>query len=230
MHLFISDHYTITNQTITIMEDRIIHQCSRVLRMKLWEQIQLQNQEIRYTIQLTEFSKKELQGTIIQKEHYQLSNKKTTIAVALPNRRDKAELITQKLTEIGVSHIIFFPTQRSIFKTTPDKKQDRIQQIALEATEQSFRTSLPTITFLEKRDEKSILWQKVVFFHQGGSPLSLHDHHNEANLFGIVWPEWWFTDQEVSYFSSLGSHHTLGDTILRMETAAIIWSRLLHNR
>lgn len=79
------------------------------------------------------------------------------MAIALPNRREKAELITQKLTEIGVSHIVFRPASRSVLKSTPDKKQNRIKQIALEASEQSFRTTLPTLTFLEKCDEKYIL-------------------------------------------------------------------------
>ena len=89
---------------------------------------------------------------ILQQEKYQ-----TTMYIALSNRRDKAELITQKLTEIGISHIVFFPTQRSLYKTTPPNKQTRMLNIALEASEQSFRTSLPQISFLDKRDEKSIL-------------------------------------------------------------------------
>ena len=96
-------------------------------------------------------------GEIINTETLDAEKKETSMYIALPNRRDKAELIAQKLTEIGVNHIIFFPTQRSLYKTTPVNKQKRIQQIVIEAAEQSFRTTLPDITFLDKRDEKSIL-------------------------------------------------------------------------
>ena len=117
----------------------------------------MQDTTTRYTLSLTSFSKQELQGLIINTEIVQPVKNQTVMYIALPNRRDKAELITQKLTEIGVSHIIFFPTQRSLYKTTPLNKQNRITNIALEASEQSFRTSLPLISFLDKRDEKSIL-------------------------------------------------------------------------
>lgn len=81
----------------------------------------------------------------------------TTMHIALPNRRSKAELITQKLTEIGIAQINFRPAQRSILRTTPEKKQKRIKMIALEAAEQSFRADVPTITFLEKLDKKTMI-------------------------------------------------------------------------
>jgi 16S rRNA U1498 N3-methylase RsmE len=49
----------------------------------------------------------------------------------------------------------------------PDKKFQRLQSIALEAAEQSFRRSLPTITYLDNLIESDILSSsQVILFHQ----------------------------------------------------------------
>lgn len=230
MQLFISSEYTEQWPYITITEDRIIHQCSRVLRLKNGSLIQLQDNTHRYTLSLISLSKEEIKGKVIEREQLQKEINETTMYIALPNRRDKAELIAQKLTEIGISRLIFFPSHRSLYKTTPPNKQKRITQIAQEAAEQSFRTSLPIITFLDKRDEKSILWQTVIFFHQEGSSYPFAPHKGTQALAWIIGPEGGFTSEEFHYFSSLGETYTIGNTILRMETAAIIGSRLLHQR
>lgn len=228
MQLFFSGQYSRSEDHITITEDRIIHQCSRVLRMQPWDQIQIQDNNQRYTIVLDWFSKKTLTGKIRDTIRYPQEAKQTTLCVAIPNRRDKAELIAQKLTEIGVSHIVFRPASRSVLKSVPHKKQERIHHIALEASEQSFRTTLPTITFLEKWDEKYILWHDVsILFYQWGSTFDSWSTEWMNNRSWIIGPEWWFTPQELEYFSPITTVHTLWSSILRMETAAIIWSRLL---
>lgn len=199
--------------------------------MKPWDTIQLQDNNHRYTIILTSLWKKELIGTIKDTQVYPVETKETIIFIALPNRRDKAELITQKLTEIGVSAIVFRPASRSVLKSTPDKKQERIRQIALEASEQSFRTSLPSITFLEKWDEKSILWHDmIIVWYQWGMLFDSDLFTSKKVVSWIIGPEWWFTQEELQYFQSIGTAYNLWSNILRMETAAIIGARLLHNQ
>lgn len=57
--------------------------------------------------------------------------------VAMPNKRDKVELIVQKLTECGLDQIIFWPAERSIIKEWNSKKEERLRKIMKEALEQS---------------------------------------------------------------------------------------------
>lgn len=59
----------------------------------------------RYTIDIVSWDDKQLQGTIIQKDVCTDPLSSMRMLVAMPNRWDKAELIVQKLTEIGVSAI-----------------------------------------------------------------------------------------------------------------------------
>jgi 16S rRNA (uracil1498-N3)-methyltransferase len=66
--------------------------------------------------------------------------------IAMPNKREKAELIVQKLSEIGVSEIVFRPAERSVITQWNEKKADRLQKIAKEAVEQSRGVSIPKIS------------------------------------------------------------------------------------
>ncbi|MDR0282368.1 MAG: RsmE family RNA methyltransferase [Candidatus Peribacteria bacterium] len=69
-----------------------------------------------------------------------------TMLIAMPNKREKAELIVQKLSEIGVSEIVFRPAERSVITQWNEKKADRLQKIAKEAVEQSRGVSIPKIS------------------------------------------------------------------------------------
>jgi RsmE family RNA methyltransferase len=73
-----------------------------------------------------------------------------TLCIAMPNKREKAELIVQKLCEIGIAHITFWPAERSIIKQWNEKKAERLRKIAKEAIEQSRGWFFPEISFIEK--------------------------------------------------------------------------------
>ena len=55
----------------------------------------------------------------------------------MPNKREKAELIAQKLTEIGVKNIYFRVSEHSIIRQRNEKKAERLHKISHEAVEQS---------------------------------------------------------------------------------------------
>ena len=57
--------------------------------------------------------------------------------IAMPNKREKAELIVQKLTEIGVQNIYFWSSERSVIRQWNEKKSERLDKISHEALEQS---------------------------------------------------------------------------------------------
>ena len=57
--------------------------------------------------------------------------------ISMPNKRDKVELIVQKLTECGLDEILFWPSERSIIREWNPKKEERLYKIIKEAVEQS---------------------------------------------------------------------------------------------
>jgi 16S rRNA (uracil1498-N3)-methyltransferase len=233
MQLFISTEYTIDHKNIAITDPRIIHQCLHVLRYKPWQIIQLQHIWVRYTLSITSISKKQIYTIIEFSQEYNTVDNiwRTTIYIALPNRRDKAELMVQKCTEIGIDTIIFWKAERSRLRDISDKTLHRLQTISVESSEQSFRRSIPEITYLDNLFETPILWNgRIIFFHQDGDNTRSINTDNHKPIWAIIGPEWWFSPWELEqFYTNWLNNYSLGNTILRMETAAIIWSWSLKN-
>lgn len=74
---------------------------------------------------------------MLTSEEREMSVNKTVLAVAMPNKFEKLELIVQKCTEIGVEHLVFFPAKYSVVKEISEAKMQRLEKISLEAVEQS---------------------------------------------------------------------------------------------
>lgn len=251
MQLFISDQRSTQTNTTTISDPRIIHQCHTVLRMKTDDIFLLQATHWieRHTFHIQIITKKEIIWHISHTDTYSQPVTHTpqlvTICIALPNRIDKAELIVQKLTEIGTRQIIFFTAQRSAIRELKEKTLQRLHTIALEATEQSFWRSLPDITY------HASLGKLLAYTTQSEYMHILLDHHGEnrekiskninkdnKSIYAYIWPEWWFSEEEKDQItnptegrksSKLTKSLTLWSTNLRMETASIITWRLLQN-
>lgn len=257
--LFISDLFSLRDDTMIISDPRIHHQCLHVLRMKPWETFFLQPADwsVRYKMQITNIDKKTFTTQIVEKEKSNIQNQKSIISlISLPNRRDKAELIVQKLTEISVSQIIFAPSDRSIIRTTNEKKLERLHTIALEACEQSYGRHLPEISIASSLTdycdshpdhhyllcdipkEESFLplvTEGNPLGDKGGIEGDLLATKKESKIkhstsIILIGPEWWRSDRERDFFNT--KKYTtlwLGSTVLRMETAAIVASRYVIN-
>jgi 16S rRNA (uracil1498-N3)-methyltransferase len=148
---------------------------------------------------------------------------------ALPEK-ERMELIIQKATELGVSSILPFQSERSISlmeREARQKKAHRWQQIAVKAVQQSRRAKVPYVgecrPFPEvlgncRRDGlKILLWEK-----EGENLKSVLRRHPTQKIYVMVGPEGGFTEGEVKLAKDKGFIPVkLGQRILRTETAAI---------
>jgi len=148
---------------------------------------------------------------------------------ALPEK-ERMELIIQKATELGVSAIVPFKSERSISleeREAKQKKAHRWQEIAVKAVQQSRRAKVPKVetyrsflkalNFCGKDGLKILLWEKK------GEPLReiLRQNHPQK-VYAAVGPEGGFTEEEVAIAKDKGFVPIkLGQRILRTETAAI---------
>jgi RsmE family RNA methyltransferase len=159
MQLFITP-YTTKQKTLTISSPEVVEQARKVLRISSGDHFFVQDMQpgkqaqTRLEVQFSAFEKTHqglsIVGEIVAEEHCPSNFDEISLCIAMPNKREKAELIIQKLCEIGIAHITFWPAERSIIKQWNEKKAERLQKIAKEAIEQSRGRFFPEISFVEK--------------------------------------------------------------------------------
>lgn len=222
MQLFISPNYTKQKELFCITDERIIYQCTKVLRYKPGDVITLQDNWMRYELKFLSRDKKKIDATCIHQISCAQLSKKITMVVAMSNKWDKMELIAQKMAELSVHTLIIRVSKRSVITSVSGQKIERLKTIMLEASEQSWNRSIPqleVITNIEKIPTWVVAYQNTVV-----------DNKNANHALGksvlVIGPEWGFDDKELQYFMNNNfEFHVLWDSILRMETAAIVWAR-----
>jgi len=148
---------------------------------------------------------------------------------ALP-QKERMELIIQKATELGVSAILPFESERSLSlqeREAKQRKAHRWQQIAVKAGQQSRRAKVPYVgecrPFQQVLDDwnedglKILLWEK-----EGRNLKSVLRQHSDQKIYVMVGPEGGFAEAEVKLAKEKEFIPVkLGQRILRTETAAI---------
>jgi 16S rRNA (uracil1498-N3)-methyltransferase len=142
---------------------------------------------------------------------------------------DRMEWAIEKCTELGVSRILPLISRRtdSHLATASVKRVDRWQRIARQAAEQSRRAAPPQITAPMKLSEALNLSQPLrIVLAESEEQTLLRDVLNPeaaGNEIALaVGPEGGWTEDELQSFQQSGwISASLGNTILRAETAAI---------
>ncbi|NBP18193.1 MAG: 16S rRNA (uracil(1498)-N(3))-methyltransferase, partial [Actinobacteria bacterium] len=157
------------------------------------------------------------------------------LAVAfVPVKGDRPEWAVQKLTEVGIDDIIVLaPTRRAVVRwgdaASPDenKRMQKLTKVAREAAMQSRRVWLPLISGPASLAEVCARPGAAVADPTGEplttDPLATRSPSADTSLI-IIGPEGGFDDDEISASTRRVS---LGDTILRAETATLVAATLL---
>ncbi len=223
VHRFIGD-FDFKSTIINISDDNLVHQISRVLKLKDGEKIIL-----------GDGNRNEIEGEIlsIRKDSVEIKIDKKYINTNEPERhvrlycailkKENFELVVQKATEIGVSEIIPIISDRTI-KTSI--KYERLQSIAHEASELSGRGIVPIIreatlykiAMLEENEIK-------LFFDISGEIFDEKKTINSKNISVYIGPEGGWTEEEHDLAKENSCIEiSLGKLTFRGETAAIISS------
>ena len=229
MQLFITD-FKIKWDNAFVENKEILDQIRKVLRLKIWDKIFIQNliADKRYEIQIVNWDDKNLEWKIIQTLIYKLKEEWIRwMIVCMPNKWDKIELITQKLTEIWMDEIAFWPSERSIIKEWNQKKEERLNKIIKEAVEQSRSWKFPEIKFVNNIREIIWDWELIVFDKEDKKlqdfKTTKFQDGNHEKIYGLVWPEWWLSNKDYGNLQWIDYKiEDLWENILRTETAAIV--------
>lgn len=200
----------------TTTDKLLIKQLVGVLRIQSGEHIRLFNEFEEKEYEIVIASKKLITGTFVQNHSPLMTPKNITVGVAI-TKKDTFELIAQKAAEIGATTLVPLISERTIKK---EISLERIERIIIEATEQSGRSDvmeLSPITTLAAFLEQ---FPQTVIFDTLGEKASVLPPHTSTCLIG---PEGGWSEKERVLFKEKNIHsYSLGHTVLRTETAAII--------
>ena len=206
---------------------------AKSLRMRLGETLTLCHEGLDYTCKIVGFERDAVLVELLSVQPCAAEpNVAVTLFQGLP-KGDKMDLIVQKAVEVGVSAIVPVVTKRCISR--PDeknlhKKVQRWQKIALEAAKQSGRGVIPKVMDVMDFPQAVTLGAQretaILFYEGGGAPLkTLLQQPKSVAIF--IGPEGGFEEDEVKCAVKGGvSICSLGNRILRTETAAIVASAL----
>ena len=212
----------------------LISQLRKVLRIQKWDKICIQysgkEKTTRFELSIFDRTDQKLLAEIISSKDFELDEKNVSMLIAMPNKREKAELIVQKLTEIWVQNIYFWVSEHSIIRQWNEKKAERLDKISREAVEQSRWVLLPEIKFVKSDSELNdfVDWKNVVIANMNWVPYWEAVKDLDKELCWVVWPEWWFSEKDLKLFEN-AKIVDLWDNVLRMETASIVLARILKN-
>lgn len=146
---------------------------------------------------------------------------------------DKMDAIVRQAVEVGASRIVPVTFERTIVKLRPEKyldKANRWTRIAQSAAKQAHRTLVPAVTPPVApsllAEELSDCGRVVVFWEEEGTRSvadALEDASPSEGVAVVVGPEGGLAPHEVEALVARGAvTASLGPTILRTETAAVV--------
>lgn len=225
MHRFFINH-ELDSELLTITNRDQLHQIRDVLNLQPTEQIiVVPSGGVELVCEIVSIDRKAVVLGVLEKRASQTESKRTITLYCSVLKRDHFELVVQKAVEVGVTKIVPLITERTVKLGT---NRERILKIILEAAEQSGRTVLPTIdepTPLKKVLQENVTNEVRFFFDFSDKQFSTTDIGQTKNVGLFIGPEGGWTEAEQILANENGCIvRSLGSTVLRGETAAIVAS------
>ncbi len=222
-------HTPITSDTFDIADTDLVHQWKRVFRYNVGSQVILfDGSGVDYLCMISSLRNLGATVSTIRKTETNLGQRKNIWLCAGLIKKDNFEMVVQKATELGVANIVPVLCEHS------EKRKlntERLEKIAIEATEQSGRGDVPTIhpvTHLAELLQNGTLPQQKILFDPRGIAFDQFKNIQESSTAVFIGPEGGWSDKEIALFKQYNILvASLGAQILRAETASIAVASLL---
>ena len=236
----------VSGNTAALVGEHAAH-LARVLRAEVGQEFDIAiGEEVRRGT-ITTISYDRIEFALGAKQHLTLrsAGPKITLALAI-FKFDRMDWAIEKCTEIGVARIIPVIARRTDahLASAAMKRRERWQRIVRQAAEQSRRPAPPEIAapvklkdlgvvgVLAAKELRVVLAESLAGSHGDTRLGEMLQSHSSVVKTGdavtlAVGPEGGWADGELSWFCEAGwVAASLGDTILRAETAAIVATAL----
>jgi 16S rRNA (uracil1498-N3)-methyltransferase len=235
LHRFFIDE-PIHNKKITLLDKDLIHQLKNVFRLQAGDElIVLDNSGSEYLSKIELLSKEKAELTVLESKLVHNVVDKNIWILASLIKKDNFEWILEKCTELGVAHFIPIISERSEKK---DLNMERAHKILKEASEQSGRGTIPGLyEILTLEDAVNYAVQEkvtMIAFHLSGTLFNdeikkqYQEKSKQQKIEVLIGPEGGWSDKEIEFLKSKNIPvYSLGNQVLRAETAAVAISSLL---
>jgi len=217
---FVEDLPTSVGSIYEFNNDDALH-AIRVLRAQIEDVYALSDGKGAWsTVRVRNVSKKSMSVEVIDSGFQEALDTYFTVVQAIP-KGDRVKESVEMLTEGGVDRIVMWASARSI-----GKGSDKLQTTAREASKQSRRYRIPTVsgavTTSDVVDEIAKADLAIVFHESAVRKVSEIVKPGAKKVVVIIGPEGGLTDEEVDTFAAAGAHIALmGRPILRSAHAGL---------
>lgn len=230
IHRFIGG-FSISGQAASVTDPGLAHQLREVLRLKAGEVVALVDDSGEYLCRLAVVDPMTVEAVVMETRRNAAPRAGVILYCAII-KNENFELVVQKATEVGVNEIVPVITRRTVKLNV---KLDRLAKIAKEAAEQSGRMTVPLVAQpakLAQAIERAAAGGRTFFFDVSGSRIfrpADTEGNGSRNVF--IGPEGGWDENELAAARERGFEIvSLGDLVLRAETAAIVASYLACHR
>ena len=210
-------------EEVVIDDVSLVSQWMKVFRYQIGDFVILFNGDGNdNSYSLHEISKKSVTLIRTKQTLTYIPTQKITLCLSVI-KKDNFELAVQKATELGITSIVPILSLRSEKKNL---SLERLEKIAIEASEQCGRGDIPTIspviTLEEALSSLSPTTYSIMFNMNEKPLLLLPTSAQDMPLALFIGPEGGWGDGDITLMESANLHkYSLGHTTLRAETAAI---------
>lgn len=192
---------------------------SKVRRAKVGDEIVAFNGDgFDYNLKIIEITKDKVKASIISKILNKASND-TNITVYLSMiKNDALTTAIDNLAELNVKQVKLFKSDYSV-AVIDEKKLDKLNQIAIQASKQCERADIMQISIINKKNIEKECKNTTAFFAYENSSNNIEKFTGDFAV--IIGPEGGFSESENQFFSSFAKNISLSKTILRAEVACV---------
>lgn len=219
-----------------LLEGEEFHHMTNVMRARNGEKIILFNGNGSfYHAEIVELAKKYANIKILSEEKSRNEPKVSLTVFQALAKGDKLSLIMQKITELGASELAIFDSEFCDVKANTTRV-DRLETIAISAAKQCKRASITNQSGVYKLSEIEKMIPDfdafyVAYENEDGLSLAgdlIKNKQKLKNIALMIGAEGGFSGKEIEMLKAAGAKIvSMGDRILRTETAAIAGTALI---
>ena len=221
-HHFFVEPGAVDGERVTLRGDQA-RQIASVLRLASGDEVVLVSSGDDLRVRLDHVATDEVSGTVLFRKP-NTAEPAVSLTLALPLLRgDRSEEVLEAVTQLGVSRIVPYTSERSVARELSAAKRRRWERIARESAETARRGRVPELAPLVSwSDLFDVLAPPVIVAWEGERERRLEVPEGAAALSLVVGPEGGVTEQEIALARDRGATIvSLGPRNLRSEPAAI---------